>query len=124
MRIELTLFEGGKKLDYLFGKATGNKHNIARSAQMKNELAHIGIHDTPDSRNLLGNHLNDVLNDSTNITGTELRSYVAKELLGTPTITYTATTRESFFMEPGGGVMFETVWDGDRLLTIIIKGGH
>ena len=115
--------EDGKKLDYLFGKATGNKHNIARSTQMKEELAHIGIHDTPNNRKLLENHLNDVLNDSSNIIGTETRSYIAKELPGNPTIEYTTTTKESFFMGPGGGVKLETVWDGNRLLTVIIKSG-
>ncbi|MGC6175857.1 hypothetical protein, partial [Lacrimispora sp. 38-1] len=115
--------EGGKKLDYLFGKATGSKHNIERSLQMKEELAHIGVYDTPSNRVALEKHLNGVLNDSSNIIGTETRSYIAKELPGTPMVEYTATTKESFFMGPGGGVKLETVWDGDRLITIIVKTG-
>lgn len=86
-------------------------------------MEHIGIYNTTNNRKLIKNHLNDVLNDSSNVIGTETRSYIAKELPGNPKIEYTTTTKESFFMEPGGGVKLETVWDGDRLLTVIIKSG-
>ena len=113
----------GNKLDYLFGKATGSKHNIERSKAMQAELARIGIYDTPSGREYLSKHLNDVLKDPTNISKTETRSYVAKEMPGKPVVEYTATTRESLLMGPGGAVLVESVWDGDRLLTIIIKGG-
>lgn len=75
------------KLDYLFGKAKGNKHNIQRSLTIQSELSKIGIYDTPSSRELLNSHLKDILNDPSNILKTE------------------------------------SVWDGDRLLTIIVKGG-
>ncbi|MBC1586330.1 hypothetical protein HB909_10520 [Listeria seeligeri] len=115
--------ELGNKLDYLFGKAKGNKHNIQRSQTMQSELSKIGIYDTPSSRELLNNHLKNVVNDSSNILKTESRSYIAKELPGTPTVNYTATVRESFLKGPNGGVKIESVWDGDRLLTIIVKGG-
>nr|WP_270998166.1 T7SS effector LXG polymorphic toxin [Listeria seeligeri] len=115
--------ELGNKLDYLFGKAEGNKHNIQRSQTMQSELSKIGIYDTPSSRELLNNHLKNVVNDSSNILKTESRSYIAKELPGTPTVNYTATVRESFLKGPNGGVKIESVWDGDRLLTIIVKGG-
>ncbi|MBF2544366.1 hypothetical protein IA922_06130 [Listeria seeligeri] len=54
---------------------------------------------------------------------TETRSYIAKELPGTPKVNYKTTVRESFLKGPGGGVKVESVWDGDRLLTIIVKGG-
>ena len=115
--------EIGNKLDYLFGKAKGNKHNIQRSQTMQSELSKIGIYDTPSSRELLNNHLKNVVNDSSNILKTESRSYIAKELPGTPTVNYTATVRESFLKGPNGGVKIESVWDGDTLLTIIVKGG-
>ncbi|WP_034563892.1 pre-toxin TG domain-containing protein [Carnobacterium gallinarum] len=115
--------EIGNKLDYLFGKAKGNKHNIQRSQTMQSELSKIGIYDTPSSRELLNNHLKNVVNDSSNILKIESRSYIAKELPGTPTVNYTATVRESFLKGPNGGVKIESVWDGDRLLTIIVKGG-
>lgn len=90
---------------------------------MKNELSRIGINDTPASRVLLEKHLNDVLKNPNNISATEVRTYIAKELPDKPVVEYTATTRESFLMGPGGGVMVESVWDDERLLTIIIKGG-
>lgn len=48
---------------------------------------------------------------------------MAKELLGRPTINYTATVREIFLKDPSRGVKIESIWDGDRLLTIIVKGG-
>lgn len=115
--------EIGNKLDYLFGKAKGNKHNVQSSQTMQSELSKIGIYDTPKSRELLNSHLKNVVNDSSNILKTESRSYIAKELLNTPIVDYTATVRESFFKGPNGSVKVESVWDGDRLLTIIIKGG-
>ena len=114
----------GNKLDYLFGKASGNKHNIERSKAMQAELQKIGIHNTPSGREYITNHLNDVLKDPTNISNVEVRSYIAKELPGRPVVEYTATTRESLLMGPGGAVMVESVWDGNRLLTLIVKGGN
>ncbi|RDU24559.1 hypothetical protein [Anaerosacchariphilus polymeriproducens] len=114
----------GNKLDYLFGKARGNKHNIERAKAMKKELSKIGIHDTSSGREYVSNHLKSLLNDSTNISKVETRSYVAKELPGKPVVQYNATTRESLLMGPGGAVMVESVWDGNRLLTVIVKGGH
>ena len=103
----------------MFGKATGNAHNIQRSETMASELTHIGIQDTPVNRALLQSHFEATARNPGSIVGTELRSYI----LNGETITYTATTRESFFMGPGGGVIIRTVWDDNRLLTIIIKGG-
>ena len=113
----------GNKLDYLFGKASGNKHNIERSKAMQLELQKIGIHYNQSGNEYISNHLNNVLKDSTNISNIEIRSYVAKELPGNPIVEYTATTRESLLMGPGGAIMIESVWDGNRLLTVIVKGG-
>lgn len=114
----------GNKLDYLFGKASGSKHNIERSKSMQAALQKIGIYDTSSGREYISNHLNDVLNDSTNISNVEVRSYVAKELPDKPIIKYTATTRESLLMGPGGAVKVKSVWDGNRLLTVIVEGGN
>jgi len=91
---------------------------------MQIELEKIGIYDDLSGRDYLTQHLNKVLNDSSNISSVEVRSYVAKEIAGNPTIEYTATTRESLLMGPYGGVKLKTIWDGDRLLTIIIERGH
>lgn len=114
----------GNKLDYLFGEASGNKHNIERSRAMQEELRKIGIHNTPSGREYISNHLNDVLKDSSNISNVEVRSYIAKELPGKPIVEYTAITRESLLMGPGGAVKVESVWDGNRLITVIVKGGN
>lgn len=113
----------GNKLDFLFGKASGSTHNIQRSQSMQAELSKIGIHGNSTGREYLTKHLNDVLNDSSNISNKEVRDYIAKELPGQPRIEYTATTRESFLMGPGGGVKLRSVWDGNRLLTIVIEAG-
>jgi hypothetical protein len=114
----------GSKTDYLFGKATGNKHNIERSKAMQAELKKIGIYDNQSGREYISKHLNDVLKDSTNINNVETRTYIAKELPGQPVVKYTATTRESLLMGPGGAVKVESVWDGNRLITVVIKGGN
>ncbi|SCY48468.1 hypothetical protein SAMN05660668_02806, partial [Pseudobutyrivibrio sp. AR14] len=114
----------GNKLDYMLGKATGNKHNIQRSQAMQMELERIGIYDDIAGRDYLTQHLNKVVNDSSNISGVESRSYVAKEICGQPIMEYTATTRESFLMGQYGGVKLKTIWDGNRLLTVIIEGGY
>ena len=64
-----------------------------------------------------------MLEDATNISKTEIRKYVAKELPGQPVVEYTATTKESLLLGPYGAVKLESVWNDDRLLTVIIKGG-
>ena len=84
----------------------------------------IGIHDTASGRAYLSEHLNNVLNDNRNISSTETRSYIAKELPGQPQVEYSAVTRESLLMGPGGGIKVESVWNGNRLLTIVLKGGN
>ncbi|MBE5903797.1 MAG: hypothetical protein E7275_05855 [Pseudobutyrivibrio sp.] len=88
------------------------------------ELERIGIYDDIAGREYLTQHLNKVVNDSSNISGVESRSYVAKEICGQPIMEYTATTRESFLMGQYGGVKLKTIWDGNRLLTVIIEGGY
>ncbi len=87
------------------------------------ELRNIGINDDSVGRSYLENHLNSVLKDNSNIIKTETRTYVAKELPNKPTFQYVSTTRESFLAGPMGGVKVESVWEGARLITIIIKGG-
>ena len=91
---------------------------------MENSLNRIGIFDNASGREYLLSHLNQVLNDASNISNTEIRSYIAKELPGCPEITYTAVTKESLLMGPYGGLKLESVWDGNRLLSIVIKGGN
>ena len=97
----------GRKLDYLFGKATGRAHNIERSTDMLRQMKRIGLPDTPANRQLMTKHFQDVLNDSKNIIG--------KGRNGTD-------IRESLLMGPNGGLKVTSNWDGDTLETFILGG--
>lgn len=99
----------GRKLDYVFGKATGTSHNIDRSVEMLRQLQSIGLQDTPANRQLFADYLEDVLNDPGNIARTEASGRVV---------------RDSLLMGPQGGVKLETIWDGTKLITVNIFGGR
>ena len=110
----------GKKLDYQFGKAGGNKHNIDRTNGLKAEMDKLGFDDTLENRAYFEQYYNDILNDSSNIVGVpKTASYVENGV----THYYTITTRESFLMGKHGGAKVTTHWDGNRLLTIKIFSG-
>lgn len=101
--------ELGKKLDYFLGRATGNSHNVDRSRQMLGQLERIGLPDTPATRQQLAEHLTGVLHDPSNIAHTQVNGRIV---------------RESLLTGPRGVVKFETVWDGNRLITGNIFGGQ
>ena len=128
LMMDLQLFAGkggtnadlGNKLDYQFGKAGGNKHNVDRTTGLKAEMDKLGFDDTPENRAYFEQYYNDVLNDSSNIVGKpQTASYVESGV----TYNYTVTTRESFLMGKYGGAKVTTHWDGNRLLTIKIGSG-
>jgi hypothetical protein len=96
----------GRKLDYIFGKATGNEHNIARSSEMLRQLERVGLPDTFANRRLITEHLATVLNDVSNIVQAQGGRVV----------------RESLLMGPRGAVKLETVWEGAKLITIKVFG--
>lgn len=98
----------GSKLEYFLGRATGNAHNIERSTQMLRQLEHVGLPDTPATRQYLTEHLTGVLRDPSNIVRVQENGRIL---------------RESLLMGPRGGLKFETVWDGDRLITGNLFGG-
>ena len=99
----------GRKLDYLFGLATGTEHNRDRSRDMLRQMERIGLRDTPATRSYLEKHLTEVLNEPSLIAGYSRDGTVF---------------RESLLMGPGGGVKLETIWRGDQLITIKVKGTH
>lgn len=101
--------ELGSKLDFVFGRATGNRHNIERSIGMENQLRRVGIFDTPAGRAHVQQHLDDVLGDASNIARTQANG---------------RTVRESLLMGPRGGLKVESVWDDQRLVTVILRGGR
>ena len=112
-----------RKLDYLFGKAMGREHNIHRTKSMQISLKHIGVYDNKAGRNALINHFEKVFNDPTSIVETKMKTFTYNELPDKPLGHYISTTRESFFMGPGGGVLFESVWKGNELESVIIRRG-
>lgn len=92
----------GNKLDFILGKSGGN--NAARSIGMLRDLESIGVSDTPVMREYLTEHLNTVLEDATSIVEDNgIRQ-----------------TRESLLMGPYGGIKVESIWEGQKLITVMI----
>ena len=100
--------ELGRKLEYFLGNATGNAHNIQRSTQMLSQLNRIGLSDNPATPQYLTKHLTRLINDPSNIARVEAMGRVV---------------RESLLMGPTGGLKFETIWEGNKLITGIFFGG-
>jgi len=100
--------ELGQKLDYVFGRATGSAHNIQRSQAMLAQMERIGLSDSAASRIMLQQHLEAVVNDASNIARTQSNGRIV---------------RESLLMGPRGGVKVESIWEGDRLITVNLFGG-
>ena len=98
----------GRKLDYIFGKAQGDKHNVDRSLSMQRSLENIGLGDNPTSRAYVAEHLNKVLNDP--------QSIIEIQESGT-------VVRESLLTGPEGIVKIKSVWEDAKLITVEIFGG-
>lgn len=110
----------GNKLDYQFGNAGGNQHNVDRTRGLAAEMEKLGFKDNIENRLYFEEYYNNVLYDPNNIISIKQQSYTSNGV----NITYGATYRESFLMGQNGGAQVTTVWDGNRLLTIIIKSGE
>lgn len=109
------------KFDYFFGRVTSGEHNTSRSLQNKQQLESIGIHDTPQGRQILTETINKSVLDSSNIIKT-------KQGLRKDGIPYNTEIREMLLTGPGGIRKLEAAYeiesDGTRkLTTIIVKGG-
>lgn len=97
----------GNKLDYAFGKAGGNAHNINRSMQNASQLSKIGIYDDAAGREILTEHFNKALADnSTQILAQNAGRVKILTLLS----------------GPGGFMNVESVWEGVKLITFIFIG--
>lgn len=96
----------GSKLDYILGKATGSAHNIERSTGMLRQLESVGIFDNSAGRSLLQNHLKNI--------------YTGTKGLVQPNGYY---LRESLLMGPRGGLKMESIWEGNKLITVKLIGG-
>ncbi|WP_156935423.1 hypothetical protein [Pseudonocardia spinosispora] len=103
------------KFDYIFGKVTSGPHNTARSVQMKEQLARIGIFDSPQSRQLLRENLSEASASSSNIQRAFETEYGKFEV------------RDSLLAGPRGILKIESTWqqtdNGLKLITIIPYGG-
>ena len=96
----------GNKLDYVFGQATGSVHNIERSTTMLRQLESIGVFDNKIGKNYLKEHLKDTFK-------------VTKEIVQPNG----RVLREPLLMGPNGGVKVESIWEKNKLISIIIIGG-
>ena len=94
--------EIGNKLKYVFGDASGSKHNIDRSLSMQRILNRIGIFNNNSGRQFMQIEIEKAFYDNTNaILQTDGR--IAKETL---------------LVGPNGFSKMTTIWDGNKLITI------
>jgi len=108
----------GRKLDYLFGKATGAQHNLDRSRSMALLLKSVGIVDNPGGRALVQRHLTMAWRTSTNVKSVVLGFRNSS-----------IVEKESLLWGPNGAVKVVSIWQtygtSVRLVTaILIKSGH
>lgn len=99
--------ELGNKLEFAFGKASGNVHNVERSMQNASQLSKIGIHDNKTGREILENHFNKSFNDNA--------SQILAEGSGRVEI-------YSLLSGPGGFLNVTSVWEGTKLITFWFIG--
>lgn len=98
----------GKKLEYVFGNATGSKHNIDRSIAMEKQLNSIGIFDNKVGREIVQDNLTKAFNDPSSILKVQDDGRIV---------------RESLLSGPNGLVKVESIWEDAKLITAQIFGG-
>jgi filamentous hemagglutinin len=96
-----------KKYNYLFGEASPDPHNTPRSTQLNNSFGMRGIRNNKMGRQIIQEHFNLIINDSSNIIKTYQKNGQNFE------------TRQSLLMTPSGkGMLLETSFeimpDGSR----------
>lgn len=92
----------GAKLEYIFGNATGSRHNIERSKDMQRILNSIGIFDNAEGRAIVTNTIINSFRDPCNGYMQDNGRFVIETLL----------------VGPNGIAKMQTVWDGFKLITI------
>ena len=91
-----------QKLEYVFGNATGDKHNIDRSQGLLEQVQNIGINDTPKGR-----------------------QYMLEQLMEIPDAVSESPIRNrysSLLCGPSGVRQMDTIWENGKLITIYIYG--
>lgn len=97
----------GNKLNYAFGKAGGNAHNVTRSMQNASQLSKIGIYDNAAGRKILTDHFNKAL--------TENSAKILANNAGRVEIS-------TLLSGPGGFMNVKSVWEGTKLITFMFIG--
>jgi RHS repeat-associated protein len=105
---ELEPIDLGRKLDYIFGLATGSAHNVERSQQMLKQLTSIGLPDTPANRAYLASQLEAAYRDPSSLLRIQSDG---------------RAVRDSLLMGPYGGLKMESIWEGPKLITVNLFGG-
>jgi hypothetical protein len=95
----------GSKLEYVFGKATGNVHNIERSQEMLRSLEKIGIYDNAAGRTYFQKALTESFYNSPGVV--QANGRIAKDFL---------------LMGSNGGVKVQAIWEETKLITVNIFG--
>ena len=106
----------GNKLNYVFGEATGRKHNLERTNEMTLTLKGIGINNDTLGRKVVYDNLVNTFHNPNSVTNRE--SYYNPY----DGITYNKTEREAFLMGPAGGVKIGSIWWDNELKTVKIYG--
>ena len=91
-----------QKLEYVFGNATGDKHNIDRTQGLLEQVQSIGINDTPKGR-----------------------QYMLEQLMEIPDAVSESPIRNrysSLLCGPSGVRQMDTIWENGKLITIYIYG--
>ncbi|CAI8693774.1 filamentous hemagglutinin N-terminal domain-containing protein [Burkholderia pyrrocinia] len=101
------------KFDYLFGGVDSGVHNSARSNQLALEMKRLGVPDTVAGREMISEHLADVVNTNGNVSRTFSNQYGTFEV------------RDSVFIGPSGQAAklestFQVLANGARRLSTVI----
>ncbi|MCK4261456.1 MAG: hypothetical protein KAX49_20985 [Halanaerobiales bacterium] len=99
--------ELGRKLDYLFGKATGKRHNIDRSVGLLRQMERIGFPDSPKAREYMNHIFTEILNDPTTFVCIQENGRVLRDFL---------------LVGPNGLLKLESIWEGTKLITFQLLG--
>jgi len=91
----------------MLGKATGSLHNVQRSNEILRNLNRIKIHDNATGKAILRSHLNQIFNNTEGIIQANGK-----------------VLRRSLLMGSRDRVQLNSMWENNRLITIILYGSR
>ncbi len=101
----------GRKLEFAFGRASGSGHNLERTKENLRLLTNIGIRDNVSGRKIVADALRQAFQYG-DVIGRRPAGLVNG--LG-------SVTRRSYVRGPHGYLIMESVWSGNKLVTVIFK---